>query len=160
MGSGVGNGTRTLHGKVSRKEPLEHRKNLIFRSSRVDKLAEARFKNNGWTEIGADIQPPKDGPHDDATAERVLEFQRRPPFGRSDIGGNDHITRVELDLATVNGNAVGAGVDELVKLRGLHPIALELVNDDDVALVVTVPILAGSFGGRKRKHLTGGVVVG
>lgn len=75
----------------------------------------------------------------------MLELNVGPPLGRMNIGCNDHNLRIELDLAVVYRNTELSCVDELVKVCRLHPVPLEFVNDDDVVLVVTVPVLAGSF---------------
>lgn len=45
------------------------------------------------------------------------------------------------------GHLMRACVDELIELGGLHPVALKLINYNDIALSVTVPIEAATFGG-------------
>lgn len=84
---------------------------------------------------------------DNATTQTLLILDVPPLFG-GDVSGDEDITRVKFHRATMYRNLVRAAVDELVELGGLHTVALELVQDDDVSLRVAVPVETGSFGTR------------
>lgn len=95
---------------------------------------------------------------DNAPTQRVLKLNGRPPLGRVDIGRDKHILAIELDLTAVDGNTVFSCVDKLVEFSGLHSVALELVDKNDIVLIVSVPVLARALNRSEREDVAAGSV--